>query len=166
MNRKYLLGSGLRTARIARLFAKFIDLGTSGILGLFFYPWGLIASIFYLCIADSLYDGQSFGKKIVGFAVVSLEDGLPCSPKQSFIRNLPFIVPMFIALFPFWGWILSLIVGIPLMFLELYLLFKLDSTHRLGDVMADTTVIANDQDRVDLRKNRQSWFEKKPSPCN
>ena len=53
------------------------------------------------------------------------------------------------------------------MILEIYLMFKLDSEHRLGDVMADTTVIANHPNQIDLRKAKESWFEdKNMSPCN
>jgi hypothetical protein len=96
----------------------------------------------------------------MGFSVLSLEDGKPCRPKQSFIRNLPFIIPMLFAIIPFWGIIISVILFIPLILLELFLLSKLNSAHRLGDVLADTTVIANDQDRADVTKKRQSWFEK------
>ena len=71
------------------------------------------------------------------------------------------------ALIPLWGWIICSILTIPLILLEIYLLYKLDSGHRLGDVMADTTVIADDHNRIDLRKNKESWFEdKNMSPCN
>jgi hypothetical protein len=58
---------------------------------------------------------------------------------------------------PFWGWILCVLLSIPLSFLELYFLFKLDSAHRLGDVMADTTVVGNDPQSMSVR--RQTWFE-------
>lgn len=153
---------------MTRVLAKAVDFIMVAFLGLLFYPFGLLLGITYFVIADSLYNGQSAGKKLMGFAVISLEDGKPCSLKQSAIRNLPFIIPLSIALIPFWGWIISSLLLVPLVFLEIYLLFKLDSTHRLGDVMADTTVIANDPNRVDLRKNKESWFEgpKKMSPCN
>lgn len=168
MKKKYLLKSSFNTSRLTRIIAKFIDLFIVSVLAILFYPLGLLLAIFYLGISDSLYGGQSLGKRLMGFAVISLEDGKPCSTKQSVIRNLPFLIPMIFALIPLWGWIFSSILLIPLVILELYLLFKLDSTHRLGDVMADTTVIADDPNRVDLRKNKESWFEgqKKMSPCN
>ena len=165
MNRKYLLSSGPRTARMARLFAKAIDIVFVMILSAVSYPWGLLLGIIYFSWADSLFDGQSMGKRIVGFSVISLIDGKPCKPKQSFIRNLPFIVPMVFALVPFWGWFIGGFVLFPFMVLELFLLFKLESTHRLGDVLADTSVIAEGQDRADVRKKKQSWFEKPTSIC-
>jgi hypothetical protein len=72
------------------------------------------------------------------------------------------LLPLGFALVPLWGWILCVMLSVPLIFLELYFLFKLDSAHRLGDVMADTTVIGNDSQRLDLRR-RDSWFaDRKP----
>jgi uncharacterized RDD family membrane protein YckC len=167
MKKKYLLKSGINTARLTRLIAKAIDLFIVFILSLLFYPFGLLLAIVYIAISDSLSQGQSVGKKILGFSVLSLEDGKPCNIKQSIIRNLPILVPMGFALIPLWGWIICSLLTIPLILLEIYLLFKLDSGHRLGDVMADTTVIADDHNRIDLRKNKESWFEgKNMSPCN
>lgn len=168
MKRKYLLKSGLNTARITRLIAKAIDLFIVTILAVIFYPLGLILAIGYLALSDSLQEGQSVGKKLMGFAVISLEDGKACTVKQSIIRNLPFLIPMCFAVIPLWGWIFCSILAVPLIILEMYLLFRLDSGHRLGDVMADTTVVSNDPDRVVLKRKGSSWFdaEKNMSPCN
>lgn len=163
MKRKDLLKSPLARARGFRLIAKMIDVGLVILGAIFFYPMGLILGVIYLCICDSLYDGQSIGKRFMGFGVVSLIDGTPCSTRQSFIRNLPFTVPLFFFIFPFWGWIFSGIFAIPLVAMEVYYLFK-DSTHRLGDIMADTTVIANDGTRLDLRKTKSPWFDVPPVP--
>jgi uncharacterized RDD family membrane protein YckC len=159
MKKKYLLRSSERIALFSRLMAKGIDIFIVMILSMFFYPLGILLAAIYLAFADSLQNGQSVGKKFIGFAVISLEDGKPCSLKQSIIRNLPFLVPLCFAIIPFWGWIFSILLGVPLLLLELYLLFKLDSGHRLGDVMADTTVIANDGHRMDLRKKKRSWYD-------
>jgi uncharacterized RDD family membrane protein YckC len=157
MDRKYLLSIGPQRARLARLLAKGIDLGLVVIASVIAYPWGLALAIGYLAVADSLFDGQSIGKRFIGFKVVSLEDGRPCGMRQSFIRNLPFLLPLLFALVPFWGWLLCAMLSIPLIFLELYFLFKLDSAHRLGDVMADTTVLGNDPQGLDVR--RRAAFE-------
>lgn len=161
MDRRYLLKSQFRIARISRLIAKAIDLLIVLALSLLLYPLGLLIACVYMAIADSLNNGQSFGKKFMGFTVISLIDGEPCSRKQSVIRNLPLLIPMVFCLLPFWGWIFAGILATPLIFLELYLMFKLDSAHRLGDVMADTTVIANDAQRVDLRLKKESWYDSK-----
>ena len=169
MKKKYILQSSIRTAKLSRIIAKGIDLFIVLILAMVFYPFGLLLSLIYLGIADSLYGGQSVGKKLIGFAVISLEDGKPCSLKQSVIRNLPLLIPLAFAIIPPWGIIFCSILIVPLVSFEIYLLFKLDSGHRLGDVMADTTVIGNDPDRVDLRKAQESWFKNSDSvmsPCN
>jgi len=167
MKKRYLLKTGINTSRLTRLIAKAIDLFIVLILSMLFYPFGLLLAMFYIGISDSINQGQSVGKKLMGFSVISLEDGKPCSIKQSIIRNLPLLIPMGFAIIPLWGWIFCSILAIPLILLEVYLLFKLDSGHRLGDVMADTTVIADDPNRIDLRKAKDSWFEdKNMSPCN
>lgn len=158
LNRKYLLQSGPRIAKISRLIAKGVDFFLVLLLSLFFYPVGILLGLGYLVICDHLQNGQSIGKKLIGFNVVSLEDGTPCSLKQSCVRNLPFIIPLFFAIFPLWGWLFGFILGLPLIALEIYLLLKLDSGHRLGDVMADTTVIANDPEGMKISKKHESWF--------
>jgi uncharacterized RDD family membrane protein YckC len=154
----------LARAQWSRLIAKLIDVGLVTMGAVFYYPMGLILGIIYLSIADSLYDGQSIGKRFMGFGVVSLIDGSPCSAFQSFIRNLPFTVPLFFFVFPYWGWIFSAIFALPLAAMEVYFLFKGNSVHRLGDIMADTTVIANDGTRLDLRKTKGPWFDTPPVP--
>lgn len=156
--------SAMANARWCRLIAKLIDVSLVTLGAVFYYPMGLILGVIYLCVADSLYDGQSIGKRFMGFGVVSLVDGTPCTTWQSFIRNLPFTVPLFFLVFPFWGWIFAGVFAAPLAIMEVYFLFRLDSAHRLGDIMADTTVIANDGTRLDLRKTKTPWFETPPVP--
>ena len=163
MDRKYLLEKAIRVAKLTRLIAKGIDLFIVLSFSIWLYPLGLILGIVYMAVSDGLGLGQSVGKKFMGFAVKSLEDGAPCSYKQSIIRNLPFLLPLTLAIVPFWGWILGGILGIALVGLELYLLYNLDSGHRLGDVMADTSVMANDDNFVGVKNRKSSWFATKTS---
>lgn len=149
-SRKYVLDHPTKVAQLARLVAKGIDLFLVLLLAIFLYPLGLILAITYLGLSDGLKGGQSVGKRLIGMGVISLEDGSPCSFKQSIIRNLPFLVPLICGIIPLWGPILGLLLGPPLVAIELYLLFKLDSGHRLGDVMADTSVVASDGHRVEV----------------
>ena len=164
MKLKSLMQGPMNRARMFRVIAKSIDLGLVLAGGYFYYPMGLILGNIYLCVSDSLYDGQSIGKRIMGFGVVSLIDGSPCSLWQSFIRNLPFTVPIFFLIFPFWGWIFSGVFALPMSFLELYYILWSKSPHRIGDIMADTTVIANDGTRLDLRKTKGPWLDSPPVP--
>ena len=158
MDRKYLLEKAIKVAKLSRLIAKAIDLFIVACFAIWFYPFGVILGIIYIAICDGLSNGQSAGKRFMGFAVKSLEDGSPCSFKQSVIRNLPFILPLMIMVLPIIGWILGLILGAILIGVEVYLIYTLDSGHRLGDVMADTSVMAND-DTIEGAKNRKTdWF--------
>lgn len=157
-DRKYLLNKALKVARLSRLIAKAIDLFIVFCLSVLFFPLGLVLGIIYLSIADGMNNGQSGGKRFMGFAVKSLEDGSPCSVKQSIVRNLPLTIPLSFCIIPFWGWLLGAIVGAALIGLEVYLLYNLDSGHRLGDVMADTSVMANDDTFIGLKKRKTSWF--------
>jgi uncharacterized RDD family membrane protein YckC len=166
MNRKKLMKGPLLRARRFRLIAKLIDLGLVLLGAIFYYPMGLILGIIYIALSDSLYEGQSIGKRLMGFGVISLIDGSACSAWQSFIRNLPFTVPLFFLVFPFWGWIFSAVFALPLTALEIYYLFKGSQAHRLGDIMADTTVIADDGTRLDLRKTKSSWYQTPPVPMS
>ena len=159
MNKKYLLESSLKVARFSRLLAKSIDIFIVLVVSIFFYPLGILISIGYMTLADSIQNGQSVGKKFIGFQVISLEDGSPCSIKQSFVRNLPIIVPLLFAIIPIWGVLFTFLLGVPIIALEVYLIYKLDSGHRLGDVMADTTVMANDDTLSQIKNRKTSWFE-------
>src|SRR5688572_2906605 len=118
MDRKYLLNHPIQVARLSRLIAKFIDLVICLLPPLFFYPVGVFFSIAYLSVADSLQGGQSPGKRVIGMAVISLEDGGPCTLKQSAVRNLPLTLPMVFSLIPFWGPVITAILWVPLIGLE------------------------------------------------
>jgi uncharacterized RDD family membrane protein YckC len=159
MDRKYLLEKAIRVAKLTRLIAKGIDVFIVVCFSIWFYPLGVALGIIYMSLCDGMSNGQSAGKKFMGFAVKSLEDGSPCSYKQSVIRNLPFTLPLLIALLlPIIGWILGAILAVVLIGFELYLLYNLDSGHRLGDVMADTSVMANDDNFAGVKNRKTSWF--------
>lgn len=159
MDRKYLLEKAIRVAKLTRLIAKAIDLFIVVCFSVWFYPLGVVLGIVYMSACDGMSNGQSAGKKFMGFAVKSLEDGSPCSYKQSVVRNLPFTLPLLVALLlPIIGWILGAILAVVLVGFELYLLYNLDSGHRLGDVMADTSVMANDDNFAGVKNRKTSWF--------
>ncbi len=141
---------------VARLIAKSIDLFIVLVLSFFLYPMGLILGILYIVVSDSMQNGQSAGKSFIGFKVISNSDGSRCSIRQSAIRNLPIIIPLALAVIPIWGWILSILIGPPLIILEVYLIFTLDTGKRLGDVMADTTVVVGSSEHTEV--TRTTWF--------
>jgi uncharacterized RDD family membrane protein YckC len=158
MTRKYIRKSTFRVALLSRLIAKLIDTFLVLVLSFAFYPLGIIISVAYLAWSDSLAGGQSVGKSFMGFKVISLEDGAPCSLRQSVVRNLPLLIPLILTIIPLWGFILAFLLGVPLIGIELYFLFRLDSGKRMGDVLADTTVMANIEDNLDAKK-QSGWFD-------
>lgn len=52
-----------------------------------FIPAVIFAFAYYF-FADAMEGGQSFGKRVANTAVVHAETRQPCSPGQSFVRNL------------------------------------------------------------------------------
>ena len=76
----------------------------------------------------------------MGLQVYSGEEG-PSDLKVSIIRNIPVGLVTFLMIIPFWGWILSLLVGVPLGLIEISLIIRADRRQRLGDVMAESVVL-------------------------
>jgi uncharacterized RDD family membrane protein YckC len=52
----------------------------------------LLFGVFYLLFAGGFSGGQSWGKRIVGTAVVVERTGEPCGLMKSLVRNLPLVV--------------------------------------------------------------------------
>jgi hypothetical protein len=165
MNRYYVkkpdLQLGNRAARMMRLVAKAIDLILALFITILFYPFGPIFAAIFISIMDAANKGESVGKKILGFAVLNIEDRKPCTMRASIIRNLPISVPFVFLAIPYFGVIIFLLIMIPVCLLECYFIFRLDSYHRLGDILADTTVIADDP--TSKVKGMKNWFSTEPS---
>ena len=105
---------------------------------------GPLLGFFYSVVADGFqfksFQGQSVGKKLFGLKVINRKTHQPASYRDSIIRNSPVGFSTFFAIIPIWGWIILFLVGLPLMVMEVYLIARVESGHRLGDVMADTEV--------------------------
>ena len=131
-----------------RVFAKAIDLLLVLFLGRI-VPGGAgsVVGFLYSIVADAFtfkrFQGQSVGKRILHIRVVSGKGNQTRMSrlKTSVIRNAPIGVVTFLMIIPFWGWILSLLIGIPLFLVELSLMIKADRHQRLGDVMAESVVL-------------------------
>jgi hypothetical protein len=135
-----------------RVSAKAIDFLIVVVLALVVvYPLGPLMGFLYSILADGLKiksnQSQSVGKKIMKLQTVSTSrntvDGLraPITFRESALRNAPIGVATFFALIPVWGWLILMLVGLPLMAMEIYLMLSVETGHRLGDVMGDTQVI-------------------------
>jgi len=150
-------------AKKSRLVAKAIDIGIC-VTSCFFIKYiGIIIGALYILYADSLFEGQSVGKRIIGLKVLNLEDLTPCSVQHSIIRNLPLGLSIFLLHFGRNG----LISSFSLMFLfgayESYLILKENSIYRLGDIIAETTVIANDPNSESEQERLKALTQFMPS---
>ena len=135
-----------RANPVNRVVAKIIDLlivmAAAAILPVVVGP---LLGFFYSLLADGIHYGpfqsQSIGKKLLGLRVMSVPRDAPANWRDSMIRNAPVGVATFFAIIPVWGWIILILVGLPLMAIEVYLMFRTEQITRLGDLMADTEVI-------------------------
>ncbi len=139
---------------IQRVIAKLLDLAIVVLASLvMIYPIGPLAGFAYSLLSDGLrvntMQGQSVGKWLFKFRVVRRLDGGPCGWKDSAIRNAPVGVATFFGIIPIWGWLVLLLVGLPLMCVEIYLMVRSEGGRRLGDLMAETDV-------VDIRPGQSS----------
>jgi uncharacterized membrane protein len=109
------------------------------------YPLGPLLGFLYSLFADGvnykMFSGQSVGKKVMGLRVMSTVRKEPATLRDSGLRNAPVGVATFFAIIPIWGWLILVLIGLPLMIMEIYLMLRVESGHRLGDVMGDTEVI-------------------------
>ncbi len=125
-----------------RLIAKSIDLvAIMVVLFLTKLIWsflGVVVSCVICALFDSFGNGQSLGKKILGIRVLERSTLLVCGRKESFYRNIPIILMVF--LFSVGLWFLFWLIAIPLVLFEIILLFTIESGIRFGDVLANTYV--------------------------
>ncbi len=133
--------TGIHKASVLkRVVAKLVDWLIAWVLALFFPPVGVVLGMVYLAVADGLQKGQSLGKMVFGLDVVK-QDGSPCDLRSSIFRNIPFVLIYLFYALGFLGWILLVVVGLPILLIELWLIYVDDQGERLGDRIADTHVI-------------------------
>ncbi|MBI3554638.1 MAG: RDD family protein [Deltaproteobacteria bacterium] len=127
---------------LTRCIAKGIDLCVIILPAVILpYPVGVLLGFMYTLVHDGVHKGQSLGKWLFQLKVMNLKTDEPCTLRESVIRNAPLGVATFFAIIPLWGWVILILLGIPLVALEVYLMLTLANGGRLGDVMADTCVV-------------------------
>lgn len=148
-----------------RVVAKVIDiLIMVGLATLPIYPVGPLLGFVYSLMADGMsfgpFRGQSVGKRLMKIRVIRIPGEGPIAPlpaaspgnyKDSLVRNAPVGVATFFAIIPIWGWLILLLIGLPLMLLEIYLMTSVQAGHRLGDFMAGTEVVESGVPRSQKR---------------
>lgn len=135
-----------------RLLARLFDTWCVGAVALIPpFPLGVVLGLFYVLLADGI--GRSFhasiGKRIFRMKVIDLHPERTGQQHPyrsrwwlSVKRNTPLAILTLYALIPIWGWMLYLLVGLPLLLLEVFFYFRSHGKRqRLGDLMADTCVV-------------------------
>ena len=100
---------------------------------------GFFAGIAYILLSDGLFDGRSIGKKIIKLQVVSSIDNLPCTFKDSILRNSTLAFGFGLTIVPWIGWIFFVVV----LAVEFILVLGSSERKRLGDEIAKTFVLEN-----------------------
>jgi hypothetical protein len=99
----------------------------------------------YLLVADGLASGQSIGKRLFGVRAMVIPDrhgarGWPAGYRESALRNAPFAL---VALF--YGvpmlWLVLVLIGVPIVAFESYMVWTDRLGLRIGDVFGDTQVV-------------------------
>lgn len=134
--------------RHTSIFSRFAAKGIDGlllialclILQVVSLPLAALVTAFFSAVQDGFGTGQSIGKRIMGLRVVDDMTGVGCSFRNSFLRNFPLTVAILFASTPVF-WALLILLVLPLLVLEIYLLLTLDSGVRLGDVLGNTLVV-------------------------
>lgn len=130
-----------KAALLARAVARASDLTLALLVSRVAGLAGILAGLLYLLVADALMHGQSLGKRIAGLKVVHLPTRQPAELQHSLVRNAPFALAFLFTSAPPLGWLLFLLIGLPLVLFEGYMVYTDSLGIRLGDIFADTQVI-------------------------
>ena len=145
------------TSVFSRLAAKVID--ALVVVAIFFLGETLLSNVglalaaAFSAVQDGLGDGQSIGKRIMGLRVVDDVSGASCNFRNSFLRNFPFTLAVIFVTVPAL-WVFFILLTLPVLGLELYLLFTVDSGIRLGDVLGNTLVVEYLDDSFDMPESK------------
>jgi uncharacterized RDD family membrane protein YckC len=55
----------------------------------------ILPGLAYFLLKDTLYDGRSVGKKMMGLQVINSQTLTPCKMMESVIRNVTLMIPIF-----------------------------------------------------------------------
>lgn len=123
-----------------RALARLVDFGLALLLAFSAPPVGPMAAALYLLAADSLFHGQSAGKRLFGIRVMVVPRRAPAGVHESLLRNAPFALVAVFATFPPL-WLVLFVAGVPIVAFEAYMIFTDRLGIRVGDVFADTQVV-------------------------
>jgi uncharacterized RDD family membrane protein YckC len=144
-------GDEKRSSLLLRAIAKTLDFIIIAAAAEVIPKAGFFAGLAYLLIGDGLFNGRSFGKKIIGLRVISEDTNKPCSFRDSILRNSIFGIGYLLFKIPWFGWIFIVIITA----LEFIVLLGSKDGMRLGDEIAKTRVetITTDTETLTGRLN-------------
>jgi hypothetical protein len=129
-----------------RGLARLVDLTLAFVVANAAHGAGPALAALYLLLADGMMQGQSVGKRIFGIRTMVLPPrgatrGVPAGYRESVLRNAPFaLLGLFYGL-TLVGWLLFLLVGVPVVVFEAYMVWSDRHGIRIGDIFADTQVV-------------------------
>jgi uncharacterized RDD family membrane protein YckC len=129
-----------------RALARLVDLALAFAVAHVGREAGPALAALYLLTADGLMQGQSIGKRLFGVRVMVLPPrpatrGVPAGYRESVLRNAPFALAGLFYGLTLIGWFLLLVVGLPIVAFEAYMVWSDRLGIRIGDVFADTQVV-------------------------
>ncbi len=132
--------TAVKASLVKRLLAKAVDVLAAFGCALFVPRiLGVPVGLAYLLFADGVLRGQSLGKMVFGLEVRRREGGF-CDLKSSVWRNIPVALAFLLFFLYLPGIFLLVLVGAPLLAVEVWLIFVDAEGERLGDRVAATTV--------------------------
>lgn len=140
---------------LLRAVAKALDLLLIAAVWELLPKAGFYAGIFYILVSDGLFSGRSVAKKVIGLQVISLKTKAPCTMRDSIIRNLPIAAGIILIKVPLIGWIIFAAICI----LELVLITGSEDSVRIGDMLANTTVVARDDKTEEKQMSKLASME-------
>lgn len=127
----------IKASLLMRVIAKSLDLIIIAIANMVAPHAGYLFGIIYLLISDGLFDGRSFGKKVLGLRVISVSTGNSGTFKDSILRNTTLAAALLLYKIPLLGWLFLVFIFT----VELLLMLGNKDGMRLGDDLANTEVI-------------------------
>jgi uncharacterized RDD family membrane protein YckC len=123
-----------------RGLARGVDFLLAFALATLGHELGAILAVVYLLLADGLLHGQSPGKRLFGVRAMHIPKRTPAGYRESMLRNADFALVALFFVVPL-GWILLILVGLPIIAFESWMVWTDRLGIRIGDIFADTQVV-------------------------
>ena len=138
----------------SRIIAKTIDFAIVAALYEIIPAIGFFAGLMYILLCDGVFDGKSVGKSLIGIRVVDKDNRENCGYKESIFRNFPFAAAFLVfgifKVIPLLGWLISFAVIAGIVIFECLVIIGSENGMRLGDELANTLVIDDEQGGVSV----------------